>query len=107
MNDIENLANRVRYNRSGNCGTIIEFEDSHIVLNALENQINDRWIPVSERLPADYQRLIVCTKSNNLYLSRVRCNEFVDIEYNPFNDKQENTICDVIAWKPLPTPFTP
>lgn len=82
--------------------------DSHAFVNFLayldkQPTIND-WILVSDRLPTDYQRLIVYTKQKYLYLSRFRNNEFIDIEYSLFNENQKNIICDVMAWRPLPEP---
>jgi hypothetical protein len=72
-------------------------------ISALEAQQADRWISVTERMPTNCQRLIACNKSGNLYLSRFIDNEFIDIEYNAFNDNQENTIGDVVKWKPITT----
>jgi hypothetical protein len=74
-----------------------------LAITALEAQKDDAWFPVTERLPTDCQRLIVYNKSGNLYLSRFMNNEFIDIEYNAFNDHQENTIDDVVKWKPITT----
>lgn len=86
----------------GTCYAYIEIQP---VLTALEAQQADRWIPITENLPTNCQRLIVCNKSGNMYLSRFRNNEFVDIEYNPFNTCQENTISEVNAWKPIGEPW--
>lgn len=86
-----------------NC--VNSIESFEFIISVLKEKQQREWIPVSERLPENYQRLIVCTKDGYLYLSRFTPNRFIDIEYNPFKPKQEQTIDDVFAWMPLPEPY--
>lgn len=97
---IESLKNIVTY--WSVCPT--EQEAARLAIKALEHQ-DKRWIPVSEKLPESYQRLVVQTKSGYLMLSRYHNNVFYNIEYFERRDKQGQIISDVIAWQPLPEPY--
>ena len=72
-----------------------------LAISALEKQEQDRWIPVTERLPEE----------NGTYLA---CYEDVTVLLDWFNGKwffyRTNPAIEetgtVIAWKPLPEPYT-
>ena len=57
-----------------------------------------RWIPVTERLPEDKQRVLVTRKSGTIGY----------ITWNTWwNEQRSYPIDKVIAWMPLPTPYEP
>ena len=54
-----------------------------------------RWIPVSERLPQDEQKVLVTTRSGNL----------IDVDTSIFYHASAFWEHYVIAWMPLPEPY--
>lgn len=101
-----------------------ECDKDHIIAD-LEAQLNQSWIPVSERLPApEYSKAVKERGSNAVVpvLATVRKkNEFTDNdEYSVVDraffgniDKEctffdlSATKIDVVAWMPLPEPYRP
>lgn len=71
-----------------------DVEAINMGIKALEQE--PRWIPVTERIPEDKQRVIVTRKSGTVgYIS---WNTWWNEQTNYHNDK-------VIAWMPLPQPY--
>jgi hypothetical protein len=64
-------------------------------------QIESRWIPCSERLPAEGTKVLICDRKNNIYIVTA-CNGYI---LHGFWDL-ENIVCypDTVAWMPLPEP---
>jgi hypothetical protein len=114
MNDIERaikyMKNRLRY---ALVATTIDVEYVKLAIQALEKQLNDGWIPVSERLPTREDFLkndgrFIVTDGQRVYQSLYDTYEnkgFVDIHYIgncKFNETVDNC---VVAWQPLPESF--
>lgn len=66
------------------------------------NKLNWRWIPVSERLPKEYDLVLVTEKYGFVDTARFVHNDFT--EMNEWIVADDETI-DVIAWMPLPHPY--
>ena len=54
------------------------------------------WIPVEERLPEDGDS-VLCTDGKYIYLT----------EYDADLDARFDDVDEIIAWQPLPDPYTP
>ena len=89
-----------------------------MAISALEKQEQDRWIPVTERLPEEYGEYRITWKT-----SRSEKRLIADAEYEPENEYDavnrefigkwllEDDIryypnVEVIAWKPIEEPYT-
>lgn len=102
------------YQRTENIGHKKAVEFCDLAIQALEKQIADRWIPVSERLPSDEEcnrfdnlhplnRKFLCTiqignfnpQSRVMYFSKVFGWKYGADDYNEY----------VTAWRPLPEPY--
>ena len=57
---------------------------------------NNNWIPVEERLPEDGDS-VLCTDGKYIYLT----------EYDADLDVRFDDVDEIIAWQPLPDPYTP
>lgn len=79
--------------------------------NALD-ALTPRWIPVSERLPEEYNTVLITVKSRDskkepwIYFTDVAtyhgCN---GIDWETFNDWDEGQEYYITAWMPLPKPW--
>ena len=66
------------------------------------NSVN-RWIPCSERLPEDGQRVLICSKSKRLFDVFFRANAQMPSFDTKIFGKVYAWYCeDVIKWMPLP-----
>lgn len=85
----------------------------HTGIKALEKQLNDRWIPVSERLPGDEEinklnyshpnhRKFLCTIQIASYKPQIRLLYFGVMGWLYEGENYDDY---VIAWKPLPEPY--
>lgn len=89
----------------------LEYEQAQairVVLAEIENTMaskQERWIPVSERLPEKSGDVLVCTYSG--YIASVNYSS----KHKQFNNydllcfKNESVFDDVVAWMPMPEPF--
>lgn len=82
-----------------------EVEAATLAIEALEDQINNGWIPVRQRLPSieeshkNDNRFIV-TDGNRVY------EDSFDYLADGYNDpKWIYSSCQPIAWQPLPEPY--
>lgn len=62
---------------------------------AIKKLEQTRWIPVSERLPQDEQKVLVTTRSGNL----------IDVDTSIYHHASAYWEHYVIAWMPLPTVY--
>jgi hypothetical protein len=73
-----------------------------IAISALEKQEQDRWVPVTERLPELDTDVLVTDQYGNVwqaaYVEWCGIERFVSAE-------ESITLEDVIAWKPLPEAY--
>ena len=68
-----------------------------LAIEALQEQ-ERKWIPVSERLPKEYETVIGVTVLN-YYCIAVYCKQY------GFRSMDVGVESDIIAWQPLPEPF--
>ena len=78
-------------------------EAFNMAISALEKQEQDRWIPVTERLPELDTDVLITDQYGNVwqatYVDWCGIERFVSAE-------ESITLEDVIAWRPLPEPYT-
>lgn len=86
-------------------------ETYELAIYALEKQLNDKWIPVSEKLPDVRQHesgepieFIAMIKGAKVptTLNISSDGNWFDYMYEDYNGKHT---FDVLAWKPLPEPY--
>ena len=65
--------------------------------------MDNRWIPVSEKLPKEYGNYLVTMKHKEFNQTKVTSMDF-NGEFL-FNDYFEKAWWEVIAWQPLPEPY--
>ena len=81
-----------------------EFEDAiAIAIYALEKQEQDRWIPVTERMPEENERYIICYEDATTFLDYFNGKWFFPLGKHAMACEETGTI---IAWRPLPEPYT-
>ena len=77
----------------------LDFESGKKVIEHLEHMPSaDRWIPCSERLPKDWEHVLVCTTVT--YTTPIFVDWYVD-EIGSWANEGDS----VIAWMPLPKPW--
>lgn len=67
-------------------------------------QPEQRWIPVTERLPDKKGYYLVTRKNPKGHVTRVRFNP-EQVERGVYNSPWGNGDCDILAWMPLPDAF--
>ena len=88
--------------------TLLDRVDVRCVLSDLPSaQAEQRWIPVSERLP-EVGQYVLCYLKGWHYLGKYRVCKYRDADKyvnHPYFDFNENGFPDVLAWMPLPEPY--
>lgn len=74
-------------------------------ISALEQQLNDAWIPVSGRLPTSDGRFEVTVKSTKGKRHVEMCNFYKDASFEPHKWGGKYESVNVIAWRSRPHPF--
>lgn len=69
----------------------------------LEKQEQDGWIPVTERLPEENGRYIICYEDATTFLDYFNGKWFFPLGKHAMACEETGTI---IAWRPLPEPYT-
>ena len=77
-------------------------EHIDMAIKALEQ----RWIPVSERLPEDKELILFSTKTDRVYEGRY-FEDNTDRQWYSFRDDTFAWNNIVTAWMPLPEPYVP
>ena len=68
-----------------------------LVARIAELEAAQRWIPVSERLPEPYTRVLACIKSGYMEVDYMYSEPIVDVGIADFN-----SLDNVTHWMPLP-----
>jgi hypothetical protein len=98
---ISNINYGLHYETCGDM-VIITKLSAHIAISALEHQLTNGWIPVSERLPEKGGYYLIGTQYET---PRVMIG-FYYAELNVWNYwMSQLPILSVIAWQPLPEPY--
>ena len=86
-------------------GYIFYAEPFDLAISALEKQEQDRWIPVTERLPEYEKEVLTCDDSGGMSVGYLYSPGFghadrwhVDFTYSP--------VYHIVAWRPLPEAYT-
>ena len=68
------------------------------ILKGVEAEYGNGWIPCSERLPKESEKVLTCTHDG-----------WISVNINiPYNGKKNDFECGYyIAWMPLPEPYKP
>ena len=88
------------HKRRADCPLVYDFGDRET--NALNKRIAEleaerRWIPVGERLPEPYTRVLACIKSGYMEVDYMYSEPIVDVGIADFN-----SLDNVTHWMPLP-----
>lgn len=112
MNDIEKAINWTRGDRDNYDTRDHAYYYLDMAAKALEKQLTNGWIPISERLP----NIEECQLNSGWFLVTSKAEKVGEAHYNgqkwvrnnsgPGYLKCENdTIYEVVAWHPLPEPW--
>ena len=74
----------------------------------LNDKLQTRWIPVSERLPKDHENVLIYLSSNRITIGLYRSHRlpFMDKPIGWGTDAPHDWSSDeVISWMPLPQPY--
>lgn len=72
-----------------------------LAISALEKQEQDRWIPVTERLPEYGQVVMWCNENGSVFSSAITYKRGDDWAIG-----KRHRYKSVLAWRPLPEPYT-
>ena len=79
---------------------IPEYEALNLAISALEQQLTNGWIPVSDKPPAKHEEVMACNKDGLITIGYIRKREgYYTCEHLPFVTE------DIVAWQPLPEPY--
>ena len=76
-----------------------QVEIQRLTTRIAELEAERRWIPVGERLPEPYTRVLACIKSGYMEVDYMYSEPIVDVGIADFN-----SLDNVTHWMPLPTP---
>ncbi len=86
-------------------GSIKSYADAIDIVNQVEQEYSDGWIPCSERLPEEDGAYLVTLYSKYYQQFEVDLLSY-NKKYGEWNDIEDRDYSDeVIAWKQLPEPF--
>ena len=85
-----------------NSGRFDEAKEFEIAQNMAIEALQDDWIPVSERLPSDGGNYLITVA--DLRLGHIGEHTVTMADFYA-KEKKWNSIVDVYAWMPLPTPY--
>ena len=95
VNCVLTMFGKCSYNKTG-CSDC-EIKDK--IRKALNEKPQDKWIPVSERLPERYKEVIVTDiETSGTYQSRYVGNGYWECDNGTLKNR-------IIAWQPLPEPY--
>lgn len=73
-----------------------------LAISALEHQLTNGWIPVTERLPDVHKRYLVSMKHKSLNDTFIDCRYYDPDHQFEYQDDFERYNWEVIAWQNLP-----
>ena len=79
------------------------YEALEMAIAALKKQEQDRWMPVTERLPEENGRYIICYEDATTFLDYFNGKWFFPLGKHAMACEETGTI---VAWRPLPEPYT-
>jgi hypothetical protein len=79
-------------------------KDMEFTISALEHQLTNGWIPVSERLPEE-GRYLVTTVYGEVKESEFDLEKWWQIDNSTISLAWEEEPIKVVAWQPLPEPY--
>jgi len=80
------------------------FEACETAIKCMEKQLNNGWIPVSERLPEE-GRYLVTTVYGEVKESEFDLRKWWQIDNSTISLEWEEEPIKVVAWRPLPDPY--
>ena len=89
-------------------GDVMCSEIANSCLMAIKALEQTRWIPVSERLPKDHEKVLIYLSSNRITIGLYRSHRlpFMDKPIGWGTDAPHDWSSDeVISWMPLPQPY--
>lgn len=78
------------------------WQAGEMAIDALKKQEQERWIPVTERLPEENGRYIICYEDTTTFLDYFNGKWFFPLGKHAMACEETGTI---VAWRPLPEPF--
>ena len=88
-------------NGTGTQQEVCKFLDN--LMDILEKQITDGWIPVSEKMPPIAQRVLISTANSKVCIARYHSFDKWTFESTGIGYAYNKD--SVIAWIPLPQPY--
>ena len=71
------------------------------IVNQVESEYNNGWIPCSERLPKKCSRVLWCNRYGQIIVGHL----FIDKYGNYCAENVSNFLSECVAWQPLPEPY--
>lgn len=95
----ESLYEQMNINRHINHDDIINvgLEQALSIINQIEHEYADGWIPVGERLPEERVNVLACNLTGFICIAKLSGDSWLE-------DAWLNNVC-VDAWMPLPDPY--
>jgi len=78
------------------------WQAGEMAIEALKKQEEDRWVSVTERLPEENGRYIICYEDTTTFLDYFNGKWFFPLGKHAMACEETGTI---VAWRPLPEPF--
>ena len=78
------------------------WQAGEMAIDALKKQEEDMWVSVTERLPKENGRYIICYEDATTFLDYFNGKWFFPLGKHAMACEETGTI---IAWRPLPEPF--
>lgn len=106
MNEIEKAIQAVNDFNSHKISEYTLANHFNTILSALEQQKNDRWVPITNETNPQKSDIYLATfeENGNRYVERFYYSDYSGWMM-PVNWQDEGRIDKMLAWKPLPEPY--